>query len=178
MALITRLTRLFRADLHEVLDRLEEPDVLLRQALREMEESIAASTRELKTQQQEHQHFKHKISELEGKSIVIERELDLCFQAANDSLTRLLIRRKLEAEKTLQALYQALAQRETTIQTQNAQLEDQCQRLQTLKNKAAALEIAMTQDAIPATFSPSHDSITEADIDLALLREQQKRRPT
>ena len=38
MALITRLTRLFRADVHAVLDRIEEPDVLLRQAVRDMEE--------------------------------------------------------------------------------------------------------------------------------------------
>ena len=38
MALITRFSRLFRADLHAVLDRIEEPDVILRQAVREMEE--------------------------------------------------------------------------------------------------------------------------------------------
>ena len=42
MALMTRVARLFRADVHAVLDRLEEPDVLLRQAIREMEESLAA----------------------------------------------------------------------------------------------------------------------------------------
>ncbi len=41
MALITRMTRLFTADLHAVLDRLEEPDVLLKQALREMEDDVA-----------------------------------------------------------------------------------------------------------------------------------------
>ena len=34
MAIVTRLTRLFRADAHAVLDRLEEPEVLLRQAVR------------------------------------------------------------------------------------------------------------------------------------------------
>ena len=41
MALITRVSRLFRADFHAVLDRIEEPDVLLKQAVREMEEDIA-----------------------------------------------------------------------------------------------------------------------------------------
>ena len=34
MPLINRVSRLFRADLHAVLDRIEEPDVLLRQAAR------------------------------------------------------------------------------------------------------------------------------------------------
>ena len=40
MALVTRLSRLFRADLNAVLDRLEEPEMLLRQAVREMEEEV------------------------------------------------------------------------------------------------------------------------------------------
>ena len=36
MALITRLTRLFEADFHAVLDRIEEPELQLKQAVREM----------------------------------------------------------------------------------------------------------------------------------------------
>ncbi len=41
MALINRMSRLFTADVHAVLDRLEEPDVLLKHAVREMEEELA-----------------------------------------------------------------------------------------------------------------------------------------
>ncbi len=41
MALISRLTQLFQADFHAVLDRLEEPDALLRQAVRDMEDALA-----------------------------------------------------------------------------------------------------------------------------------------
>jgi len=37
MALVTRLTRLFQADFHAVLDRIEEPDLQLKQAVREMQ---------------------------------------------------------------------------------------------------------------------------------------------
>ena len=33
MALITRVTRLFRSDLHAVLDNIEEPKILLKQAI-------------------------------------------------------------------------------------------------------------------------------------------------
>ena len=36
MALVNRLSRLFQADFHAVLDRIEEPDLQLRQAVREM----------------------------------------------------------------------------------------------------------------------------------------------
>ena len=48
MALITRVGRLFRADLHAVLDRVEEPEVLLRQAIREMEEELAEDRQRLR----------------------------------------------------------------------------------------------------------------------------------
>ncbi len=48
MALITRVTRLFTADMHAVLDRLEEPDVLLRQAVREMHEVLASDRQQLR----------------------------------------------------------------------------------------------------------------------------------
>ena len=41
MALINRMSRLFTADVHAVLDRIEEPDVLLKHAVREMEEELA-----------------------------------------------------------------------------------------------------------------------------------------
>ena len=47
MALITRISRLFKADFHAVLDQIEEPEVLLRQAVREMEDSIAHGDQEL-----------------------------------------------------------------------------------------------------------------------------------
>ena len=47
MALMTRVARLFRADLHAVLDRIEEPEVLLRQALREMEDGVNGERRAL-----------------------------------------------------------------------------------------------------------------------------------
>lgn len=36
MILISRFSQLLRADLHAVLDRLEDPEALLRQAIRDM----------------------------------------------------------------------------------------------------------------------------------------------
>ena len=53
MALITRLSRLFQADLHAVLDRIEEPDTLLRQAMREMEEALDPDAQQIKRLQLE-----------------------------------------------------------------------------------------------------------------------------
>ena len=48
MALVNRISRLFSADFHAVLDRIEEPDLLLRQAIREMEEELAKSEQRIR----------------------------------------------------------------------------------------------------------------------------------
>ena len=47
MTLITRITRLFKADLHGILDGLEEPEEVIKQAIRDMEEDIATQERRL-----------------------------------------------------------------------------------------------------------------------------------
>ena len=48
MAIIQRLSRLFLADFHSVLDHIEEPESLLKQALREMEEELEQSEKRIK----------------------------------------------------------------------------------------------------------------------------------
>ena len=44
MALIKRVARLFQSDMHAVLDRIEDPESLLKQSIREMEEDLRRDT--------------------------------------------------------------------------------------------------------------------------------------
>ena len=53
MALITRISRLFKADFHAVLDQIEEPEQLLRQAIREMEDDLDATEHDHKLSRME-----------------------------------------------------------------------------------------------------------------------------
>ena len=53
MALVTRLSRLFQADFHAVLDRIEEPDLQLKQAVREMQFALDQDQQRLKLLQHE-----------------------------------------------------------------------------------------------------------------------------
>ncbi len=52
MAIFTRLARLLRADLHALLDRMEAPDVLLQQSLREMAADLQQRQRDQQRRQQ------------------------------------------------------------------------------------------------------------------------------
>jgi len=174
MALITRFTRLFRADMHAVLDRLEEPAVLLRQAIREMEDEIANGARSLKAWETEREQLAVRLQELQAMLAKVADELTLCFDAGNEALARTLLRRRLENERLAKHLEQHLARLTQLIAEQSNLLDEQRRRLEGMRQKASVFEV---EPVSPDAAAKPHDfAVTDADVELALLREQQKRR--
>jgi len=98
MALITRISRLFSADFHAVLDRIEEPELLLKQAIREMEEELASSEQRIRYLQQEQQQLSVKEDDIEQALSSLDEEMDICFASGREELARKLVKRKLEAQ--------------------------------------------------------------------------------
>ena len=176
MALVTRLTRLFRADAHAVLDRLEEPAVLLRQAVREMDEEVARNAQALKALELDHEQTRTRIAQIEASLTGIAGELDLCFAADNHNLVRTLLRRRLEGERLAKHLTQRLMRLAADIAQRRSALEDQRQRLEGMRQKAAIFDIESDIDKSDATGGTPDIAVSEDDIDLALLREQQRRK--
>jgi phage shock protein A len=174
MALITRFTRLFKADMHAVLDRLEEPAVLLRQAIREMEEKIAGGARSLKAHETERQQMAARLQDLQTTLAKVEDELALCFDAGNETLARTIIRRRLENEALAKHLEQHLARLTQLIAEQSNLLDEERRRLEGMRQKASVFEVEPA--STDAAAKPDDFAVTEADVELALLREQQKRR--
>jgi phage shock protein A len=123
MALITRVSRLFRADFHAVLDRIEEPDVLLRQAIREMEEALAGDEQRIRILNHEQGQLLARSRDLDQSLSDIEKELDICFNADKDDLARALIRRKLEAQRLNKHLSRRCETLQQTLTGLQAQLE-------------------------------------------------------
>ena len=175
MALVTRLTRLFRADAHAVLDRLEEPDILLRQAVREMDEEVARNGQALKALELDHTQTRTRIGEIESALAGIAGELDLCFAADNQNLVRTLLRRRLEGERLAKHLGQRLTRLAADIAQRRSAVDDQRQRLQSMRQKAAIFDIESGTAKAENTWGAPDIAVSEDDIDLALLREQQQR---
>ena len=177
MAIVNRITRLFAADAHAVLDRLEEPEAQLRQAIREMEAACTRQALALKQQQAERVQIQNRVSEIQRSIAAIQEDLDLSFQADNEPLIRRSLRRRLEGERLIQMLQQRLCSLDEHIAEQTPLVEQQRQRLEAMRQKAALYD---TDCASPvggsSRWSAEDICISEADIDLALLREQQARR--
>lgn len=199
MAVLTRLARLFRADLHAVLDRLEAPDILLQQAIREMEAHISSAQHQHRLRTQQHQQLQQRCAGLQRQLQQLDGELDLCFASANDNLVRVLLRKKLETEKALHLLGNRQAALTQQLQDTAAQLQQQQQQLQSLQqqaelfihhrpesgdyvfnqsvfNQSAFNQSAFNQGAFNQDASRQDAcSVTDADVELALLKEKSRR---
>lgn len=173
MALITRLNRLFKADMHAVIDRLEAPDVLLRQAVREMEEAVATGQRALAAVAADRKRVGARLAELAMQRGRVAGELDLCFEAGNEALARMLLRRRLHIERSERQLLTLSEALDADLAARVEKLESQRRRLAELRDQAEVFEVA-PEGSDDVFAHPGHD-ISEADVELALLAEKQRR---
>lgn len=178
MAIVNRITRLFTADVHAVLDRLEEPDALLRQAIREMEAVLAERSQQLKALELDRDLVRRRSTEIERALAGIREEIDLSFAAGNEALVRTCLRRRLEGERLLRMLEQRSGLLTRQIEQATPVFEQQRERLDAMRQKAALFDVDLASGAGTdgSRWSATETPVSEADIDLALLREQQARR--
>jgi phage shock protein A len=167
------MARLFRADLHAVLDRIEEPEALLKQALREMEEELAADERHHKLLAQEHAQFDTRREELEQTLRDMDGELDLCFESAKDDLARTLVKRQLETRRHAKLLAKKRVTLEKSLAELQSRLGQNRARLDAMRQKAELLAAEAGPAAEPC-LAPDW-AVRDEDVELALLREKQKR---
>ncbi|GAB4346953.1 MAG: hypothetical protein Kow006_06090 [Gammaproteobacteria bacterium] len=179
MALVRRVYRLFRADINAVLDRMEEPEVLLRQAMRDMEEVVARDERRAALMELELAQLAGRQKEIESGLVEIGDELDLCFDTGNLELARVLLKRKLESERLAKHLS---ARHEDTCESARAlykRIEKNRAELESMREKAELLAVRESNgdaSALRAETDCRHRfTVTDDDIELAFLREQQKR---
>ncbi len=174
MALINRMSRLFTADVHAVLDRIEEPDVLLKHAVREMEEELARGEQRARALAHEHEALGERQRKAEAVLNELGEQLDVCFESANEELARKVIKRRLETERLERHVAERRAALAKELAALSAAVEEQRVELDVMRQKAELL----TATAAGDDFRNGDFAVGEAEIEVALLRERQKRRPS
>ena len=150
MALINRMSRLFTADVHAVLDRIEEPDVLLKHAVREMEEELARGEQRVRSSSTS---TSARRAAAQGRGACLSElgeQLDVCFDNGNDELARKVIKRRLETERLERHVAERRAtSRQGARRARARPLEEQREQLDVMRQKAELLD----GDVRPATTS-------------------------
>ena len=174
MALINRMSRLFTADMHAVLDRIEEPDVLLNHAVREMEEELARGELQVRALEHEHGALGERLGKSHAAVVELGEQLDVCFASNNDDLARKVLKRRLETER----IERHVEERRTTLAQElaarRAALDEQREQLDLMRQKADLLTAASTGE----DWSKAQFVVGDAEVEVALLRERQKRQPS
>jgi phage shock protein A len=173
MALVTRLTRLFQADFHAVLDRIEEPELQLRQAVREMQFALEQDRQRLQLLRHEAAELGKAVEAAEARLQSLDEELDICLAANEEDLARDLVRRKLAAERQASTSRERGANIERQCGELARRIEEQTQQLDSMQQKLELL--AGGDEQIGSHAAVSGDAIRNEEIEIALLREKQRR---
>jgi phage shock protein A len=175
MALIRRVARLFRADFHAVLDRVEEPEALLRQAIREMEEDIAGDERTYRLREREGEQLANREEEIRQLQLSLTEKFDVCFGAGEEDLARTLMRRKLEAERSLQLLARRRDELGSGREALAKRLNDKRARYEGMRHKAALFDEQHAEIDAADQWAGIDVGVRDEDVEAALLKERQKR---
>jgi phage shock protein A len=181
MALINRISRLITADFHAVIDQIEEPGQLLKQAIRDMRDDLAETERQLLLGNRDQDAFAIRQSELQTKIANVSEQLDLCFASKKDDLARALIRKKLEAERLLQRLTTRSAANEHYLGQLKATLGENRTILDGLQQKAD-----LFQERMPGSTNADSEhadiawmnremNVGEDEVEIEFLREKNSR---
>jgi phage shock protein A len=175
MALINRVSRLFSADVHAVLDRLEEPDVLLRHSVREMEEELARNELRLRQLEQERDSLAARHTQVQAAVAELASQLDVCFADGNDELARKVLKRRLESERLAKHVLERHASVVAGVAKLGVVVAEQREHLDVMRQKAELLSAAPTTggDRGAIDFAVGDD-----EVEVALLRERQRRQPS
>ena len=165
-------------ELHErfaVLDRMEEPEALLKQAVREMTENIANEERQGNLMHKEQEQLGERLKDIDQALAKTEDELDVCFASGKDDLARSLIKRKLET----QLFSRNLTRKRDGLAKHIAELD---QRIEENRSRLAAMQQKL--ELLTETTHNNHEDdyglaadihVRDDEVEVAFLREKQKR---
>jgi len=178
MALINRISRLFKADFHAVLDQIEEPEQVLKQAIRDMEDDLGTAGQRIALCAHDQAALSVRRTELQDAISEIDSQLDLCFESEKDDLAKNLIKKKLEAERLLKRLNAKHAANEKYLDEQQAMLDENNATLESLRQKA---ELFAHRTTVHSDGGSEFDDITwmaremtvgDEEVEIAYLREK------
>jgi phage shock protein A len=178
MTLIARMTRLFKADLHGILDSLEEPEEVVKQAIRDMEEDIATQERWLDELHAVLQRLAREAQELTVSMQESEQQIDLCFTAGNEPLAKNLIRKRLEMARRARGIARAQDETRTKSESLARKISEHKEQLAAVLQKLKLYEETRpSQHWASSICAPLQGGsvVTDDEVEVAFLEEKQRR---
>ena len=130
MGILTRIVRLCKADIHGVMDQLEDQGLLLRQHLRDMENALSQKEARLNKMEVSRRQAQQEYDKYKRESEKMEQDLTASIEKERDDIARMLIKKlkpltghRDELGRHIEALDQEIAQLREYVEKQRLQYE-------------------------------------------------------
>ncbi|RLT97888.1 MAG: hypothetical protein D9N11_14630 [Ketobacter sp.] len=168
MTVISRVARLFRADMHGLLDNIEEPELLLKQAVREMEAEQVLLKQQADGLQQQKTTVQATLQRTQKELSQLEEGLGLCLAEGNDDLARALLRKQLYLQRCHDEYQGRLVSLDHQLAETLERIEQQASALERIRQQAAVFDAG--ESGADSAVKADLGAITEADVEVALLK--------
>ncbi|MFC1895523.1 PspA/IM30 family protein [Thermodesulfobacteriota bacterium] len=125
MGILTRIVRIFRADVHGVMDQLEDKELFLKQSLREMREEVERSEARMNEMEVSRHHMEGLVTRYEQEAEKVDQEITLAIQKGEESIARVLIKKRQHLEMHMDELGRRRAQLEQEMSRVGEDLREQ-----------------------------------------------------
>lgn len=178
MTIITRMIRLFKADIHGVMDQIEDQGRLIKQHLRDMEASLLQKETTLKKMVLTIEHAQQAFKKGQKECDNLEADLDVAIKKEKDDIARMLIKKlrpltHIQSERSnhIEVLNREIAEFKENLDQQRLQYEQLKQKATEYFHRIKKQDRKNPWLSIPTEFR-IHDLSAE-EIELELLQRKE-----
>ena len=178
MAIIDRIIKIFKADIHGVMDQLENRELLLKQHLRDMEEALHRKEATLRKMTARHSQRQKDLAGYRQQWETLDHDLTVALRKDKDDIARMLIRKIKPLENLRDGLTRHLEALNEEMIQYKAHLQQQRLRYEQLKYRIIEYlqETQMQQwekDAVVPVLADGFEEPADQEIELELLKRKE-----
>ncbi len=169
MGVMERLSTLLRANINDMLDQAEDPEIMLNQILRDMESEINKAKSQVADMMAQQKLFQDDLKDEQTKSSHMEERAEYYVGQGNDTMAREALKRKSDADANIEVIQQQLTAQTDMVTRLRSQLDLLQQKYQDALNNRdnllARYRRAKAQQQVSNTMS--NLSVTDYSSDLS-----------
>lgn len=178
MGIISRITTLFKADIHGIMDEMQDDEVLIKHCLREMEEEIGRKESKYNKMKISFTHSHQLYEKLKDDIEQLDADLDAALRKDRDDIARFIIKK----HKNVSAYQRLLNDHNNRLKQDMDQLQEciETQRREYEKLRIKAMDFCQRLDdeRWPQSISALKncrmtDPLSDEEIELELLRRKE-----
>ena len=178
MGIMTRFMRLCKADIHGVMDQLEDKDLLLKQYLRDMEEELRRKEAKLRKMvisrdkaQQDHEKYSEECKKL-------DQDIEAAIRKDKDEIARLLIKKLKPLASHCDGLGRHIQTLDREIRQFNERIEEQRLQREQMQLRAKEYFHRMEREQWEKTISATIPAVAsrepcEEEVELEILKRKE-----